>query len=443
MICVTQYWKWLGCILLLMAPSSLLAEDFKIDGQILQRSEIRNGYGNLRPADSDPAIFTGQRSRINAIYSGERTEFKVSGQDIRIWGSTPQMKASDNFLSIHEAWGRFNLTGDLFLKAGRQELAYDEQRFLGNVDWALQARAHDIFLLQYEGNPYSVQGGAAFNQEEARLTGHFYDLPGQYKSAQFAWANLDTASLSLSGLFWNEGRQFLTEDPEGDFVAEVNHVQAFGLTDAQWESNPLSARAFYHHQTGEDTLGRDKNAYNLGVELNYTFPVFEDHKLGLTGGFEILSGQSQIENDDENNAFQPSYGTNHRFNGYMDYFYAGGRHVNTVGLQDYHLRVKYEFSPEAFLSLNTHYFLADGNIADPEDPGPEAVMDSYLGTEIDLTGGLVLYGPFSIQAGYSHMLGTSSFETLRGGSHDDLNQWGYIALLFRPGEEGPFTGLKF
>lgn len=416
---------------------------FDIDGQILQRTELRQGYGALRKEDASPAFFIGQRSRVNANYSADRVDLKMSGQDIRIWGSTSQMKTSDNLFSIHEAWGRFRMLEHFYIKAGRQELAYDEHRFLGNVDWALQARAHDILLLQYERSPFSVHGGFAFNQERPGLTGHYYDRPAQYKTAQFFWSNYSDNSFDVSTLFWNEGLQYIKEQPDGTFSEDINFVQTFGLTNLEYSAGHFLFRTFYHHQTGKDTTGHEVNAYNTGTNVNATFPVSEDHNLSITAGFEILSGQSQIENEETSHAFTPKYGTNHRFNGFMDYFYVGGRHLNSVGLQDYSLRIKYEFNEGAFVGINGHYFMADAGIADEETPEPDALMDDYLGTEVDLTAGMVLFGPLSLQAGYSQMFGSSSLEALHNGNHKKLNHWGYIALHYRPGMDAPFTGLKF
>ena len=41
----------------------------------------------------------------------------------------------------------------------------------------------------------------------------------------------------------------------------------------------------------------------------------------------------------ENKAFTPFYGTNHKFNGFMDYFHVGN-HANSVGLIDIYTKVK-------------------------------------------------------------------------------------------------------
>ncbi|WP_339648546.1 alginate export family protein, partial [uncultured Salegentibacter sp.] len=117
---------------------------FNVDGQIVQRGEYRHGYGKLIEENQDAAAFIAQRARINVQYELEKFKFYVSIQDVRTWGNTPQVKANDNFLSLHEAWAETFLTDNFSVKLGRQELNYDNFRFLGNLDWALQGRAHDF-----------------------------------------------------------------------------------------------------------------------------------------------------------------------------------------------------------------------------------------------------------------------------------------------------------
>ena len=66
----------------------------------------------------------------------------------------------------------FNDTGSLSkvenfsLKVGRQEIVYDDQRLLGNLDWLQQARRHDAAILKYANKGWTVDLGAAYNQNK-------------------------------------------------------------------------------------------------------------------------------------------------------------------------------------------------------------------------------------------------------------------------------------
>ena len=153
----------------LIAFSLQANAQFAISGQLLQRAEYRNGYGKLIGENQQPAFFIGQRARIHVQYAHERVTFYISAQDIRTWGSTSQVNESDNLLSVHEAYVEIPIGDSWKVKAGRQELAYDNARFLGNLDWALQARAHDFALVKYEKGAKKFHLGARYNQIKETL----------------------------------------------------------------------------------------------------------------------------------------------------------------------------------------------------------------------------------------------------------------------------------
>lgn len=78
---------------LLLASATPLLGQFTVGGQILQRSEFRNGYGKLIDTTQSPAVFIGHRARIHALYTHEKVRFHVSVQDVRTWGNAEQTKA--------------------------------------------------------------------------------------------------------------------------------------------------------------------------------------------------------------------------------------------------------------------------------------------------------------------------------------------------------------
>lgn len=117
---------------------------FQIDAEIRPRTELRHGYKTIPAATNDPAFFTEQRSRLSLRYTQPEFQVGISAQDIRIWGSESQLKKSDNLSSVHDAWGAIFFDEHSFVKAGRQELVYDDQRILGLGDVA--SKPHIIQL---------------------------------------------------------------------------------------------------------------------------------------------------------------------------------------------------------------------------------------------------------------------------------------------------------
>lgn len=434
-------------LLFFLIISSPLPAQFNLTGQLVQRGEFLHGFGTLSDTAQKTGIFIGQRARINAGYNNEFFKIFLSAQDIRTWGSTAQLKITDGFFSVHEAWGEVFFSKNFSGKFGRQELDYDDARFLGNVDWALQARAHDFALLKYTDSTLSVHAGGAYNQDkQTQLSGNFYTVAGQYKTAQFFWLNKQINRINISAIFWNNGIQYLEIGSDSLRKESIKYMQTFGLPKIEFKSNGFAAHSFYYHQAGKDASDKTVNAFDANIEFSYTATLHDSlkNKLRIAAGAEYLSGTSQVDTaNKENNSFNPLYGTNHRHNGYMDYFYAGGRHINSVGLQDVYLKIKYDFNPDFFISLNTHWFSAAADIRNKKITTEIKPINKSLGYEADLTFGWIINEGVSLQAGYSRMFATSSMETLRGGNASLDNHWSYVMLLFRPDMKNRFSGLKF
>ena len=168
---------------------------FTLTGQLRTRTEIRNGLGNLVQIGSKAAAFTSQRTRVSFGYKWDRLTFGVSVQDVRVWGqdASSVSNTDGNRLMLHEAWAdlvlsnkadtsiKFKLLDAMSIKIGRQELVYDDQRLLGNLDWLQQARRHDMALLKTMHKGWQVDIGYAFNQNSDGVWRYRHSLhAGEY-----------------------------------------------------------------------------------------------------------------------------------------------------------------------------------------------------------------------------------------------------------------------
>ncbi len=416
---------------------------FSVDGQIIQRGEYRHGYGRLINEEGDAAMFIGQRARVNAQYKMDNFKFYVSIQDVRTWGNTPQIKATDPFLSVHEAWAETNIGSNFTLRLGRQELNYDNARFLGNLDWALQGRAHDFALAKYEKESMKLHFGAGYNQDEERLSGTFYTTPRQYKAAQFVrYENVVGEKVNFSLLFWNNGLQYSVLNPANVITEEgIRYMQTLGIPTLKYQAGNTTLSGFYYHQFGEDVSGRNVNAFDASVQVSHQleFDPEKGNKLRLTAGFEVLSGTDNNATGNVNKSFSPLYGTNHAHNGYMDYFYVGGRHDHSVGLKDIYIRARYDVNPALFLSLNGHSFSTYGDVYQGREE-----LDKNLGVELDFTLGYLINDAVSVQGGYSQMFASETMEALQNIQNPaNIQNWGYIMMIYRPTMKNRFIGLLF
>jgi len=391
---------------------------FTLDAELRPRFEYRHGYKTLFPDNVDPAAFVSQRTRLNTAYEIEKLSFYLSLQDFRTWGDVPQLNTADkNGIGIHQAWGEIQLDPHFFLKVGRQEIVYDDHRIFGNVGWAQQARSHDALLINYHDSKYAINLGFAFNQNEENLTGTTLTTPGTYKSIQYLWTHKEWNKLSASLLFLNNGLQFI--DNINSNNNETRYSQTLG-THLNYKANNLKLTSNLYYQFGKDIANNDLSAYLLSLEGNYT--VTTKSTLGL--GVELLSGNDNgLTSNQKNKAFTPLYGTNHKFNGLMDYFYVGN-HANNVGLLDIFANAKVGLNEKSNLNFAIHNFSAAAEI------GPDS--EKQLGTELDIVYGYKLQKEIGISAGYSHLFASQGMETIKGNSDGNTNNWGWIMITINP-----------
>jgi hypothetical protein len=409
--------KVLICLLLLVLSTNVIRAQFKLSGELRPRTEYSHGYNTLADEDQNPSLFTSQRTRLNFAYKDSLLESKVSLQDVRLWGSQPQLVGNEDFAtSIHQAWVKIALPRELYLKAGRQEVVYDNHRIFGNVGWAQQSRSHDMAILKYNGK-FQVDLGLAYNQD-ANRSNSFYTGPDGYKALQFIWMHKDFANLDMSFLLLNNGVPYTeSTGPAGNLTEQgIRYSQTFGPY-LNYDMNNIDISGSFYYQMGKDAVGNDKSAFELYV----LYSQLLSKNLKLKAGYEILSGTDYDETE-ENHSFTPLYGTNHKFNGHMDYFYVGN-HINSVGLHDMHFGMFW--SNDGFsLGGTAHMFRSYAEIA------PNT--DKYLGLEFDFSVGYQYNENIGMKAGYSHLLPSESMETLKGGSKDAIHNWAYLMLTVKP-----------
>lgn len=389
---------------------------FTLDGEFRPRTEFRNGYKTLNPSNIDPAFSTSQRTRLNTKFEAEKYTLFVSIQDVRVWGDVPQLNVADNNgLALHQAWGLVNFN-KVTLKAGRQEIIYDDSRMFGNVGWAQQGRSHDALLLKF-GKTYKLDLGFAFNQNSETLAGTTYTVPNNYKALQYAWFNKQWDNFAASFLFLNNGLQYIDiADIENN---EVRYSQTIGTHLKYKFSDALNTTANLYYQGGKDVVDRDLSAFLVGLDLNYKASSI--WSLGL--GFEIQSGNAYDEDFSENKAFNPFYGTNHKFNGFMDYFYVGN-HINSTGLIDIFAKVNAKLNDKSSLGLWIHNFTSYAEIANG--------VEKQLGTEVDLQYNYSFTKDVAIGAGYSQMFATEGMEVLKNNLDGNINNWAWVMLTINP-----------
>ncbi|AOZ99880.1 alginate export family protein [Flavobacterium commune] len=410
--------KIIGLSLIGMISLSTYAQELDANLQLRPRYEYRNGFKSLMVNGEDATSFVSQRSRLNLNFKQEKLKLKLTLQNIRTWGDVPTTATVDkNGIALFEAWAQYDFSSNWSARLGRQVISYDNQRIFGEIDWLQQGQSHDAALFSFHPKNHQLDLGFALNANAENLVAPKTPYTTNYKSLQYAWYHTQFSKINASVLLLNTAYEF--EKSLGNF--EVDYKQTFGsylaFKDKKWDSN-----LGLYGQTGKSA---DKNvsAWYAGAFAGYAFS--DGFKVGV--GYEFLSGKDQNDSSLAIKSFSPIFGTNHAFNGFMDYFYVGN-HQNSVGLQDAYLKLNY-MSHKWQFSLMPHVFNAPNTVLDAANKK----MDSYLGTEIDFTATYTIQKDIVATAGYSQMFASETLERLKNVTNAaNTNNWAWVMVSINP-----------
>ena len=391
------------------------AQQFDLSAEIRPRFENKHGYGSLLATDADGANFISQRSRLNFNFSHDKIKVGMSLQNVRVWGDISTLGADDNATMLHEAWAEALLSENFSLKLGRQEIVYDDHRIFGNVGWAQQARSHDAMIAKFNISEKSnLDVGFALNADSQAGVDNLYSNIAGYKTFQYAYYHTAINKFGLSLLALNNGVEYLNAGDQ-----KVDYSQTLG-THITYKKGKFASDFSIYVQTGKIS-DKDVSASNFSGNLSYK--ASDLFSFGI--GAEYLSGKDMNDTSSDIKSFNPLYGTNHKFNGWMDYFYVGN-HGGSVGLVDINGFIAYN-KDKFSAKVMPHFFSSAADVY-----SGTTKMDKKLGTEIDFTIGYKVANNIAFSAGYSKMYGTKSMEVLKGGDRDENNSWSWIMFTFNP-----------
>jgi hypothetical protein len=444
---------FLAAVCITLSYQSVHAQ-VSLGAQLRTRTELRDGQGAPLPEGSSPAFFTSQRSRFTAGFTGYRFKLGITVQDIRVWGQDASSinrttTAENNGLLVHEAWAEILLLDtivknkSLQLKIGRQELVYDDSRLLGNLDWLQQGRRHDAAILKYESGPYMLHVGAAFNQNKENAAGSIYNPtpPGNYtantnggnmyKSLEFLYAGKKLPKGNISFLFLADQFSKFHMDTTGTTKVWEQGVYDRMTTGLYFNNqfNRLSVTASGYYQFGTNATAQKVSAGLLSASFQYLLHTSFSAGAGID---YTTGGTSGNGTSIKSHAFDPLYGTPHKFWGYMDYFYVASGFGNR-GLQDYYIKTKYKAGSRFQLTGDIHEFFSASTI--PNNSNPTASLNKRFGTETDIVALYSLTKVISFEAGYSHFWNTASLTaaSVKNVFNAQSNSnWAYVMITIRP-----------
>ena len=395
---------------------------FTSGAQLWARGEWRDGA--LPNKDGyDEAMFIMESTLLQFSYKHKGMEIKVAPRHSGVWGAD-----GNGSFSLDEGWFALRHPNGLFVQLGRQRLAYDDERIIGNNDWVMTASRHDVLKAGYDGKKHRLHLLYAFNQNDVNTNGGTYFVDGgqPYKSMQTLWYHFSPVQqLGASLIFMNTGMQDMVNGGSNSLFQQLYG----GFVD--WSPGPLSFQASYYRQSGVNEYKVPIRAWMTSFEAAWHV----SQEWNLNAGYFYLSGDDDyffaeegvhgVLRQKEINGFNPIFGTHHEFYGAMDFFYVEDFYAgNSPGLQDLHAGVNWH--PWKNLALEAEYHCMATSV-----PVRNAAT-WLLGHEIELSTAWHITKNVSLQAGYSYMKGTETMTVLKRTSDKNRLKWGWLMLVVTP-----------
>ena len=355
-------------------------------------------------------------------------EVKLSPQFSGVWGQ------GGSNISLYEGWANLQSKHGLFVKIGRQELDYDNERIIGNDDWTMTAPTHDVLKLGYDGESHKVHLMAAYNQDPDNMdSGNQYYSGGlqPYKNMQTLWYHYDTPKkmFGISLLGMNIGMQSAKQDE-----TDVTYYQQLVGTYMAFRHKYCSLEGEFYYQMGKQEHGLPIDAFMGSVKAT----VKPSEKYNIFVGYDYLSGDKYFSvpaeghlglvHHDKIRGFNAIFGSHHEFYGAMDFFYMKNYYRGfTPGLQN--LYIGGNVSPVDGLGLNAgyHYYAIATNL--------DYLDSKTLGHEVDFSASYAFNKAVSLSAGYTYMHGSETMvklQQIQEVTEQRNLHWGWLMLSVKP-----------
>jgi len=390
---------------LIINAATVAQQAVKISAQIRPRTEFDN-----RDFISNTAFnnSTSLRTRLNLSFIPAK-DFSgfVQLQDSRFLGGETNTTADMKNVDLHQAYFKidnfFNLPIDV--KAGRMEVAYGNERFIGAANWSYIGRSFDGIILTVKGDNFKVdifdfKEFEKFNLGDTldhNILGLYSDLLvlNNYKIQPFLiWQKSVPSKLMnrfTPGIY--------VKGDIGAFTHEIEFAYQFGDITASSRQQSVSAFMF-------------------ALNAAYTFETAGKPTIGA--GIEFFSGDdNQIDNDYK--TFNTLYGTNHKFYGYMDYFTDLPAHTYGFGLIDMIGKVGITPYENFKASLTGHIFSTNADYKLKYNS-----TSKNFGTELDLVLNYKYNDNISFEGGASMFLPGEIFKEKKG---SDNSTWFYLMAV--------------
>jgi len=379
------------------------AGDVTFSGQYRLRGEYVDNQDRVN-ATEDEGDFWAQRVRLTAnAKATDDVSAKITIQDTRVWGATGVLSdAGMNTLDLHEAYLNVsNIFGTpVSLRAGRQELAYGDERLIGSFGWSNFGRAFDGVKLMYANDAVNVDVFSTVVTE----------LGNGVASGFPTGATTGMQDNTFSGIYATL-KQIVPNNTLDVYFLHQNYRQVAPVESTRYTTGArLKGAAAGVDYTAEgayqfgETSGTDIAAYAFAVKAGYTLPT--PMKIRVGAEYDYATGDDSDLTETE--AFDNLFPTNHAHFGIGDV-------VNTWSdIQAWSVNASADVTDQ--IRLYAAYW-------DYTEQETAAGVDDDLGSEIDVVATYKYNNNVSIEAGVARFMPGD-----QAGVNDDARDWAYLQI---------------
>ncbi|MFA5816110.1 MAG: alginate export family protein [Bacteroidales bacterium] len=407
-------------LLLILAIPVIADAQFRLDAELRPRAEMRDGYKTLSEPGKVPAWFISQRTRLAFGWSGDKTELRITPQDVRVWGDETSFTSTGvtgdpASLDLYEAWLKYSPLKNLSFKIGRQEWDIYDTRLISIRNWNQTGITYDGLLAEWTSKFGALTAGLSWNNDKENSFGNIY-TKDKIKTLDFLYWKMSPVKILVINLLY-VAAGFQKENAEAIYL---RHTVGGGL-DLNLKNTIVRVTPYY--QFGQNKSGVAVSAWFLSARIEQKFS-----QLKIMAGVDLLSGQDASKTTGKDHLFDILYGNRHSVFGFNDYFSNVPLSTGNRGLGDAYLKLEKAFKQSA-VQIWYHFFTTNQTVINDQIP-----INKFLGHEVDLVYKQKLTPALSFEAGYGFMLPTATMEILNGLSAggSDFSHFGYLMIIFKP-----------
>jgi Alginate export len=404
------------------------------------RYEMRDNNYDFNSGVNGPqdGAYLLQRFRLGVGYDiNPWIKLYVQGQDVReIGGDRGRVigvngAQGDDVFDVLKAYVQIgNLKKGFSSVIGRQFLSFGDQRLLGPLEWANQARSFDAARFRYTADMWSL---------DMFIASPVNYINGQWDKSDFLTQNsprnawMDGIYLSTLLVPFNTTTDFYVfhnrDNGTATFGTPIGST-SFVTLGTLWKGDPKKLNGFDYDtemdfQTGK-VGGRALTAYagHWGVGYNWLKSPWKP-RIGTQLNYASGDGNSK---DGKIGTFQNLYPTNHLFYGYMD---------TTAWMNVINPQLNFSFSPSSRVKVMLDYhlywnannadnwYLSNGTVKVRPVSTSALNASSFRGQEFDFTVSCKVTPHINFLSGYSYFI---AGDYLRQTGTASNAQFGYVQM---------------